>query len=85
MKLRSKELLRAVIGPEPGKKMSARRLADFTKLHPSFIDHLMAGRRSSCTPDTAERIAEVLGVPVEFLFDVRLSTTEQISGKGRAA
>lgn len=71
MRLKSAELLRAFVGPEPHKKMSARRLALNVQCHPSFIDHLLAGRRSSCTPKVARRISEALEVPVEALFVAR--------------
>ncbi|MBO0827762.1 MAG: helix-turn-helix transcriptional regulator [Streptosporangiales bacterium] len=68
MRLKSGAVLRALVGPEPGKKMPARRLAEYVGCHPSFIDHLLAERRRACTDKVAERIAEVLGVPVEILF-----------------
>jgi hypothetical protein len=68
MKLTSSEILRAFVGPEESKKISGRKLARAAGCHPSFIDHLLTGRRKSCTPVMASRIAEVLGVPVEILF-----------------
>jgi hypothetical protein len=85
MKLISKERLRSFIGPEPGKKMSGRTLARYAGVHPSFIDHLTSGRRKSCEPATATRIAEALSVPLDILFEVHMSTTEQHTGKERAA
>lgn len=85
MKLKSSGLLRAFVGPEDDKKMSARKLARYVDVHPSFIDHLLADRRRSCEPKTANRIAEALGVPVEILFDVHVSTTAQRNGKSKAA
>src|SRR5437868_6598481 len=69
MQLKSAELLRAFVGPEEKKKTSGRKLARAVGCHPSFIDHLLMGRRSSCLPVTAQRIAEVLEVPLEVLFD----------------
>lgn len=72
MRLKSRELLRALVGDprkDPAKKMSGRRLARYAEVHPSFIDHLLAGRRHSCEPKTAELIAEALELPVTFLFD----------------
>lgn len=68
MQLKSPSSLRSLVGPEPGKKMSGRKLARYSDVHPSFIDHLLAGRRTSCTPATATRISEVLGVPLDLLF-----------------
>lgn len=68
MRLISAERLRAFVGPEPDKKMSGRRLGRAIDRHPSFIDHLLSGRSTSCKPVTAERIAEALEVPLEILF-----------------
>ena len=85
MKLTSKERLRSFVGPEPEKKMSGRRLARYAGKHPSFIDHLLAGRRRSCEPRTAEMIAEALAVPLDILFEVQVSTTEQSINKESAA
>ncbi|KQU33525.1 helix-turn-helix domain-containing protein [Rhodococcus sp. Leaf233] len=84
MKLKSPELLRAFVGPEDSKKMSARKLARYADVHPSFIDHLLAARRRSCEPLTAARIAEALEVPIAILFDVQVSTTAQRSGNAKA-
>lgn len=80
MRLNSRELLRALVGPEDTKKMSGRRLARYAGVHPSFIDHLLAGRRSSCEPRTAELISEGLGVPLGVLFTPNApSATGQIA------
>lgn len=49
-------------------KMTQIGLAERIGVHPSFINHLTSGRRTSCTPFIAERIAEVLGIPVRVLF-----------------
>lgn len=85
MRLISKERLRSFIGPEPGKKMSGRTLARYAGVHPSFIDHLTAGRRKSCEPLTAQRISEALAVPLDVLFDVQVSNAEHAVGKQTAA
>lgn len=84
MKLRSAELLRALVGPEPDKKMSRRELARAIGKHPSFIDHLTSGRRSSCLPVTADRISRALGLPTEVLFEERLPTGKPEIGKRKA-
>lgn len=68
MKIVSKERLRSFVGPGDDKKMSGRRLARIVDVHPSFIDHLLTGRRSSAKPLTAQRIAEALEVPLDILF-----------------
>lgn len=85
MKLASAELLRAFVGPEENKKTSGRRLARAAGCHPSFIDHLLAGRKSSCTPVMAQRIAEVLEVPVEVLFVPSIPSVKRRSAAQDAA
>jgi len=84
MRLRSPQLLRAFVGPEPDKKMSGRKLARYIDKHPSFIDHLLTGRCRSCKPLTADRIAEALGVPTDVLFEEQLSNQIQVNGKSDA-
>lgn len=79
MKLKSIELLRAFVvtkedleafrdGKPVQPKITQRNLARKSSVHPSFINHLTAGRKTTCDPATAERIAEALGVPLEVLF-----------------
>lgn len=84
MKLKSSELLRALVGPEPTKKLSGRQLARYADVHPSFVNHLLAERRRSCAPQTADRISEALGVPTELLFEVHKSPIKQHSSKHKA-
>lgn len=75
MELISPDRLRAFVGPEPGKKMSQRRLARCAGVHPSFINHLTSGRNKTCEPRTAELIAEALEIPLEILFVPSIATT----------
>lgn len=84
MRLKSAELLRAFVGPEPEKKRSGRQVARYAEVHPSFITHLLAGRRRSCTPQVADRIAEALEVPTDVLFEAHVSPIRQVSGKQKA-
>jgi transcriptional regulator with XRE-family HTH domain len=66
MTLTSTKTLRALMDQ---KQFSRRRLARYCGLAGSgMIDHLLAGRRTSCTPKLAERIAEALDVPLAVLF-----------------
>lgn len=51
------------------RKISQRELAERVGVHPSFINHLTAGRSTTCKPEVADHIAEVLGVDVSVLFD----------------
>lgn len=80
MRLHSAERLRAFVGPEQDKKISQRRLARYAGVHPSFINHLTSGRRHSCEPKTAERIAEAVGVPLEILFVVETASASSTLG-----
>ena len=84
MRLKSAQLLKALVGPEPDKKLSGRELARTVGVHPSFINHLTTGRSSSCKPLTADRIAQALGVPTSILFEERVSTTERPSVKRKS-
>lgn len=86
MKLRSTELFRAFVGPEDSKKLSARQLARACGKTPGFINHLTTGRKNSCYPETADRIAQALGVPTDVLFEERLTTAERSNdNRGTAA
>jgi transcriptional regulator with XRE-family HTH domain len=71
MRLRSPDTMRALMAQY---NMSLGLLADYASCSKGFISHLLAGRRSSCTPLLAERIARSLHVPVEVLFEPRMST-----------
>lgn len=70
MKLRSPDTLRALMNQDD---FSLARLARYADCSKGFISHLLMGRRSSCTPQLAQRIAEALHVPVEVLFEPRAS------------
>lgn len=56
------------------RKISQRELAERVGVHPSFINHLTAGRSTTCKPEVADRIAEVLEVDVSVLFDECISS-----------
>jgi transcriptional regulator with XRE-family HTH domain len=76
MHLRSAETLRALTKQEG---LSYRDIADGADCSYSFIGHLVAGRRN-CSPELADRIAEVVGVPTGVLF-----AADAPSGGGRNA
>lgn len=80
MRLRSPDTLRALMAQYD---FSLGRLARYADCSKGFISHLLAGRRASCTPQLADRIAEALHVPVEVLFEVRVSTTGMSDDKRR--
>jgi transcriptional regulator with XRE-family HTH domain len=84
MKLKSPGLLRELMGPDAA-NLSLGELAHFSGCSKGFISHLLAGRRSSCTPDLADRIARSLRVPVTVLFDVRVSPSRGTDGNQQEA
>lgn len=66
MRLQSGATLKALMEQ---KRLSRRTLARYCGLAGSgMIDHLIAGRKTSCTVQLAQRIAEALEVPLELLF-----------------
>lgn len=66
------------------RKISQRHLAERVGVNPSFINHLTAGRSTTCTPQVADRIAEVLGVDTSVLFDEQESSTARAVVKPRS-
>ncbi|AVO21648.1 XRE family like HTH DNA binding protein [Mycobacterium phage MooMoo] len=78
MKLRSADTLRALMEQYD---FSLGRLARYAGCSKGFISHLLAGRRSSCTPDLADRIAEALHVPTTVLFEERVTPTGMSTDK----
>lgn len=67
MRLRSSDTLRALLEQEG---LSIGGLAQEAQCSKGFISHLLAGRRTSCTPALGVRIAGALGVPVTVLFEL---------------
>lgn len=82
MRLRSPATLRALMEQYD---FSLGRLARYAACSKGFISHLLSGRRSSCTPDLATRIAEALNVPIEILFDPRVSPSGMSHDKEQVA
>lgn len=71
MKLASANTLRALMEQ---KGFSLGRLSRYAGCSKGFISHLLSGRKTTCTPILAERIAEALDVPVTVLFVASLSS-----------
>lgn len=65
MRLQSADTLKALIKQ---RNLSLDRMARYAGCSKSFISHLTAGRKTTCTPKLAIRIAEALDVPLELLF-----------------
>lgn len=83
MRLQSGATLKALMAQ---KGISRRRLARYCGLAGSgMIDHLIAGRKTSCTVQLADRIAEALEVPLEILFVPRVPSAGTAVDKRRAA
>ncbi len=82
MKLQSADTLRALMAQ---RGFSFGRLARYAGCTKGFISHLTSGRRSTCTPELAERLAEALDVPVGLLFVPSVSPTDRQSVGQEAA
>ncbi|SDT83887.1 Helix-turn-helix domain-containing protein [Gordonia westfalica] len=65
MKLTSGDTLRALMNQ---RGFSMARLGRYAGCSKSFIGHLCAENKTTCTPQLAERIAEALDVPLHLLF-----------------
>lgn len=65
MKLRSGATLRALMD-QNGK--SLRDVARYAERHWTFIGQLVREERSTCKPEVAERISDLLNVPLDVLF-----------------
>lgn len=61
--------------PIDPRKITQRSLARRAEISQAFISQLASGKKVSCKPETAERIAEVIGVDVTVLFDPGKVTT----------
>lgn len=81
MRLRSADTLRALMEQDD---FSLGRLARYADCSKGFISHLLAGRRSSCTPDLADRISEALKVPTTVLFEPKVTPSGTAHDKRRA-
>jgi transcriptional regulator with XRE-family HTH domain len=71
MKLESGEILRAWMRR---RRISERTLARYAGCSRAMIGHLLHERKTTCTPQLAERIAEALDVELSSLFAPRVST-----------
>ncbi len=71
MKLTSGDTLRALMAQ---KGVSYGEMGDSARVSKGFISHLTAGRKKTCTPQVAMRIAKRLDVPLELLFVPSISS-----------
>lgn len=77
MKLTSGKILRGLMDQ---RQVSNADVAMASGCGRTFISALVNERRTSCTPEVAERIARYLQVPLEILFMPRASTGSGRSG-----
>ena len=70
MKLKSGKILRGLMDTRGASNADVALAAGCGR---TFISALVNDRRSSCKPITAERIAGYFQVPVELLFEPRVS------------
>lgn len=82
MRLQSPDTLRALMAQ---KRFSYERLARYAGCSKSMISHLTSGRKTTCTPELAEKIAEALEVPLAILFAASESPTERRSDAEQVA
>lgn len=82
MKLRSADVLRAFMKQ---KNFSMQRLATYSGCSKSFIGFLANGDKTSCTEPLAKKIAEALDVPLDVLFERRVTAGSGQNVKGKAA
>lgn len=73
MRLADADMLRALMRRRGVSYADLARSAGVSK---GFISHLTAGRKKTCTPRVALRIAERLDVDLEFLFVPSISSAE---------
>jgi len=65
MHLQSPATLKALMSQRGYSLTNLAQRADCSK---AFVSHLLSGRKASCTPALAARIAHALGVPIDVLF-----------------
>lgn len=78
MRLTSGKILRGLMD---SKRLSNADVALSARVGRTFISALVNERRTSCTPEVAQRIAARLEVPLEVLFVPRASATSGCSDK----
>jgi transcriptional regulator with XRE-family HTH domain len=65
MRITNKQVLKDLMA---ARELTQTELAEMAGLSRQLIGHLLTGARSTCRPDSAEKIARVLFVPLTVLF-----------------
>lgn len=76
MRVRSLDLLRNVIAATG---LTQRQFAYHAEVHHSTLANLLRGHRTSCSPWTAVRIAQVSGVDPTLLFSVSIGDANVVA------
>lgn len=66
-------------------KLTGRALARKAGLKPAIVGHLLSGRRSTCSLETARKLEEALDCPSGFLFVPSLSSVADSNRQRRAS
>lgn len=82
MRLESGEILRAWMRR---RRVSERTLARYAGCSRAMIGHLLHERKTTCTPQLAERIAEALDVELSSLFTPKMSAAGKQSDAATGA
>lgn len=82
MKLKSGALLRELMNTRGASNADVARAAGCQR---TFISALVNDRRNSCKPETAENIALFFALPVEALFDPKVSAGSGSHDKKKVA
>lgn len=82
MRLHSTTTLRALMTQ---RSYSYGRLARYAGCSRGFISHLVTGRRKTCSPQLAARIAEALDVPLELLFGMSVERVKRVPAREKVA
>lgn len=85
MIVKDAELIRRIMDSHRPEKITARALAKNVgwKSH-SYVNRILAGDVRSVTPEAAAKIAYLLGVPQDLLFEPRASANASQNEKGAA-
>ncbi len=85
MVVKDAELIRRLMASHRPSPISARQMARELgwKSH-SYLNRILAGDARTVTPDAACKIAYLLGVPVDLIFDPRVSANAARNEKGAA-
>lgn len=85
MIVKDAELIRRLMASHRPAPITARQMArDVGWKSHSYVNRILAGDVRTVTPDAACKIAYLLGVPVDLVFDPRASASASQNEKGAA-